>query len=142
MVVAMHKKKNNHINGKMLTIGQLAYQMGIKSDTVRHYEKIGILDYALRSKNGYRKYDSSSQKKLNFILKAKKIGFTLQEIKKLIALSQESQNQCHDVQEQIVLKLDLINEKMEELANIREILQKTLVQCQNNKKSQCSTLDF
>jgi len=138
----MHKKTNNYINGKMLTIGQLACQMGIKSDTVRHYEKIGILDYALRSKNGYRKYDSCSQRKLNFILKAKKIGFSLQEIKKLIALSQESQNQCYDVQEQIVLKLDLINEKMEELANIRETLQKTLVQCQNNKKSQCGTLDF
>lgn len=142
MVVVMHMKKNKPINSTMLTIGQLAYQMGIKSDTVRHYEKIGILTYALRSKNGYRKYDESSKKKLFFILKAKKIGFTLQEIKKLIMLSQVSQSQCHNIQEQVILKLDLIKEKMEELENIRESLQELLVQCQSNKKSKCNTLNF
>jgi MerR family transcriptional regulator, copper efflux regulator len=71
---------------KML-ISELAAKTGVSTDTIRFYEKEGILkkDFAARGDNNYRQYTDEAIEKLNFIIRGKKLGFTLKEIKKIIA---------------------------------------------------------
>jgi DNA-binding transcriptional MerR regulator len=68
-------------------IGQLAKRSGVPIDTVRHYERIGLLKPAARLASGFRRYGDAEQKRLHFIRRAKALGFTLDEIQVLLSLS-------------------------------------------------------
>ncbi len=68
-------------------IGELAKRSGVPIDTVRHYERIGLLKPSVRLASGYRRYGEAEQKRLQFIRRAKGLGFTLDDIRELLALS-------------------------------------------------------
>lgn len=124
-------------------ISQLAKECQIKADTIRFYEKIGLMPKPFRRANGYRYYDNAALKRLRFITRSKNIGFTLEEIMELLALKGTQKNACHEIQTQAQTKIHLIDQKLKELQTIKQALITLVKQCQLNKKpmTDCPILD-
>ncbi len=130
---------------KMLQIGQLAKLSGVSGDTLRFYEKVGLLTPASRSDSGYRLYDSDAVSRVHFIMKGKRIGLTLEEIQELLEIRLEaSQHSCAEVKGITQKKLDEIDEKIAELSRIRVALKKINDACcghVDDDASHCSILE-
>ncbi|MCC4798826.1 zinc-responsive transcriptional regulator [Enterovibrio norvegicus] len=129
----------------MLQIGQLAKRAGVSGDTLRFYEKVGLLQPASRSDSGYRLYDEDAISRIHFILKAKRIGLTLEEIQELLDIRLEaSQHSCAEVKGITQNKLNEIDQKIAELTQIRMALKKLNDACcghVDDDASHCSILE-
>jgi len=84
-------------NNQLLLIGQLAKGAGVKSDTIRFYEKQGLLPEPVRSASGYRLYDESALKRIRFIKQAQSLGFSLEEIQRILAMRGSGPETCRCV---------------------------------------------
>ncbi len=115
---------------------QLAAQAGVNVETMRFYERKGLLPAPQRTSGGYRQYSESDLKRLLFILTAKRHGFTLQEIKELLELRVSSENTCEQVQAIAREKIKLIDEKLRELKRIKKALQILSQRCQSEHPSE------
>jgi DNA-binding transcriptional MerR regulator len=109
---------------KNLTIGQLAKESGVRTDTIRHYERLDILKPASRSKAGYRLYGQESLRTVKFIRRAKDLGFTLAEIKTLLRLKASQTATCKDMLERTEKKISEAKENMRHLNKIHDALEK------------------
>lgn len=113
-----------------MKIGQLAKTVEIDIQTLRYYESQGLLNEPNRLENGYRDYPTESVQRLQFIKKAKLVGFTLKEIKDLLAIQvTKDKHTCQEVKSFTQIKLDEINQKIEELTDIKSALQKIHTSC-------------
>lgn len=110
-------------------IGQLARQAGVPIDTVRYYERSGLLPAPPRRESGYRDYPAQDVARLLFVRRAKALGFTLNEIRELLALSQHRDQDMADFRAAAGAKLADIDSKVAELGRIREGLQTLLLAC-------------
>lgn len=111
-----------------LTIGRLAKQAGVNIDTVRYYEREGLLPKARRSGSGYRLYTLDDSDRLRFIRRAKALGFSLEEISELIALNagKGSRSSVRKVAQHRLADLD---QKIAEMTAIREALAQLVKRC-------------
>ncbi len=112
-----------------MQIGQLAQQAGVAIDTVRYYERQGLLPPPQRRASGYRQYGDQDVTRLRFIRRAKDLGFTLQEIQDLLALSSNSQADRGDVRSLAQRRLSDIEHKLRELAAMRDALAQLVGHC-------------
>ncbi|MBY7812934.1 Zn(2+)-responsive transcriptional regulator [Vibrio fluvialis] len=128
----------------MFQIGELAKRCGVSTDTLRFYEKNALISPAGRSGSGYRLYDEKNQKQVSFILKAKELGLSLEEIKELLEIRLEAtEHSCAEVKSITSAKLALIDEKIAELTRIRSALKKINDACcghRDDDASHCSIL--
>ncbi|MDN3696436.1 Zn(2+)-responsive transcriptional regulator [Vibrio cortegadensis] len=128
----------------MFQIGELAKRCGVSTDTLRFYEKNLLLHPAGRSESGYRLYNEKNQQQVTFILKAKSLGLSLDEIKELLEIKLEAtQHSCAEVKSITSSKLDMIDEKIAELTKIRSALKKINDACcghVDDDASHCSIL--
>lgn len=107
-----------------MKIGALAQQFDVTVDTIRFYEKQGLLATAARSGAGYRQYSTSDVQRLSFILRAKAIGFSLQQIRELLAIEDnKSAWICADVKDKVALKIQEIEQQRAELQRLQQALQ-------------------
>jgi len=113
---------------KPLTIGRLAKQADVGVDTVRFYERRGLLPKPDRTPAGYRIYSGNTVVRLRFIRRAKSLGFSLDEIKTLLHL-QDSGGPKSTVKELTSRKLAQIDAKVEDLTRIREVLAQLAREC-------------
>lgn len=128
----------------MYRIGELAKLCKIKTDTLRFYDKQGLFTPSSRSDAGYRIYTKKDAQRLRFILRAKAIGFTLVEIAELLSVDLNKSNKaCADVKGLVDLKLDDINEKIEQLNYFKRSLQQLSDACCGGLESaeHCSILE-
>ena len=112
-----------------LRIGQLAEQADISVETIRFYERRGLIQRPTKPVSGYREYSQEILSRLRFIKKAKSLGFTLDEIENLLQLSQD---ECADVQVLAQQKFDQIREKINHLQRLQQALKQLLYQCQQS----------
>lgn len=113
-----------------MKIGQLAKTVDIDIQTLRYYESQGLLSEPNRLENGYRDYPLESITSLNFIKKAKLVGFTLKEIKDLLAIQvTKDKHTCEEVKSFTQIKLNEITLKIEELSHIKSALEKIHSSC-------------
>ena len=111
---------------KNLKIGELAKLMKVSQDTLRCYEKHGLLAPSLRSQAGYRLYSQADVERVGFILSAKRVGFTLNEIHDLLGLEvTKDDKSCEDVKRFVDEKLDNLDQRIGEMQRIKKTL-KTL----------------
>lgn len=100
----------------MLLIGELAKTAGVTVDTLRFYEKNGLIEPKGRSESGYRLYDQNNIEQVKFVLNAKQLGLSLEEIKELLDIRLEAtQHSCAEVKAITSAKLTVIDEKIAEL---------------------------
>lgn len=125
-----------------LTIGQVAKQAGIGVETVRFYEREGLLEQPERMPSGYRRFDEAAILRLRFIRRAKELGFTLTEIRELLSLRLDPSTTCGDVKHRAELKIADIESKIDSLTRIRQALVKLTNACRGRgTTSQCPILE-
>lgn len=127
---------------KNFTIGRLAKSAKVNIETIRFYERKGILPQPARKSSGYRLYADADLKRLNFIIMAKKHGFTLLEIKELLELRVNPHSTCEEVQVKAEQKIRVIREKVRELKRIKKALQTLVSSCHGpHPDGDCPILD-
>lgn len=112
-----------------LLIGQVARQTGVSVETIRFYERQGLIQEPPRRPSGYRQYDSNDIHRLTFIQQAKTLGFSLQEIGELLSLKLNPDATCHDVREQAQAKLHDIEDKIRKLKRMQRTIRKLVQDC-------------
>ena len=112
-----------------MQIGQLAKRADVPIDTVRYYERHGILPQAERQASGYRRYGEDDVARLRFVRRAKALGFTLVEIRDLLALSGRRADDMAGLKAAAIEKLADVEHKLEELTRIRDGLQALVASC-------------
>ncbi len=113
-----------------MRIGELSKHTGFQVETLRYYEKQGLLDPASRTESGYREYNNDSLKQLQFIRQAKSVGFSLKEITELLTLRVDrDQHSCGEVKSIAELKIEQIDTKIVELGKMRDALYKITDAC-------------
>ena len=125
-----------------LTIGRLARQAGVGIDTVRFYERRGLLPHPARTPAGYRVYNDGSIQQLSFIRKAKSIGLTLKQIRKLLDLSTVGSTNCGEIASFARNILEEVREKIAHLQSIERSLDLLQSLCEGNPDSvRCPFVD-
>lgn len=112
-----------------LKIGQLAKLARVSIDTVRYYERRGLMPTPPRSDSGYRLYSEEDARRLRFIKRAQELGFSLKEVLDLLTLRVDSRTTCRDVKERVDAKVVAVDEKIEELVAFRRALTRLSVAC-------------
>jgi len=112
-----------------LTIGAVAKRAGVPIDTIRYYEREGLLPEPLRRASGYRSYGESAVAQLRFIRRAKELGFTLEEIRELLALSRDRQRGVTAVKKRAQQRLAAIEARIAELQRVRDGLVELVASC-------------
>lgn len=112
-----------------VTIGAFAKSAGVRSDTIRYYERNGLLPPPARTSAGYRLYDVSDLDRVRFIRKAQQLGFTLSEIAALLALQASDTARAADVLEMTERKIAEAAARIGELSRIRAALDQLARQC-------------
>lgn len=127
----------------MYRIGELAEVCEVKADTLRFYEKHGLLVPSSRTESGYRVYTKADAARLRFILRAKAVGFTLNEISELLSIELDKSNRvCADVKGMVDIKLAQVQAKIAELNYFQASLQNLSDACCGGPRSaeHCSIL--
>src|SRR5919108_6064691 len=107
---------------KMLSIGQVARRAGVGVETVRFYEREGLLEEPPRRASGYRQYSEQVVTRLHFIKRAQKLGFSLKEISELLLLRVDAQTSCDEVKQRTEAKIAEVERKLVELQRMRQAL--------------------
>ena len=124
------------------SIGQVAKQSGISVETIRYYEKEGLLKEPERKESGYRQYKQEAIARLSFIQQAKELGFSLKEIGELLSIRSDENNVCNEVKQLAQEKLDNIESKLKLLQRMRKSLKKLVADCPGQAPlNECPILD-
>jgi DNA-binding transcriptional MerR regulator len=111
---------------RLLTSGELATRAGVTSDTLRYYERLGLLPPAPRSAAGYRLYDPTTPERLAFIGKAKALGLTLDEVREVLGVAAAGTAPCEHVRAMLSRRLREIEARITELSELRSTLARAL----------------
>ncbi len=109
-------------------IGTVAKLAGVNVDTIRFYQKLGLIKSASRSSSGYRLFDGEQIRELKFVRHAQELGFSLTEVKELLALRQKH-HACSDAQSMLKRKLADVHEKIKSLERLEAELAGALRNC-------------
>ena len=125
-----------------LTIGQVARQAGVGVETVRFYEREGLLEEPPRRASGYRQYSEQVVKRIHFIKRAQQLGFSLKEIAELLLLRVDAQSSCEEVKWRTEAKIAEVERKMAELERMRQALLQLASLCaEQGPATGCPLLD-
>lgn len=125
-----------------LRIGELARAARVGVETVRYYERRGLIAQPPRPRSGYRRYPPEAVRRLKFIRRAQALGFTLEEIRDLLALRVDASRSCAEVRGLAQAKLGDLDAKMHELSKMRTALERLARRCRGRgPTSECPILD-
>lgn len=124
-----------------MRIGELSQACDCPVETVRYYEKIGLLPQAARLENGYRSYENMHLKWLQFILRSKELGFSQDEVRRLTDLAHQRQPPCADVHELLEEHVSDVRKRVRELKRLERALVRLKTQCQDGTLHDCPVID-
>ena len=124
-----------------MNIGKAAKLSGLTVKAVRYYADIGIIIPQKDYNTGYRNFSSEDVAELQFIRKARKFNFSIKECRELLALYQDKNRPSRDVKALTLEKISEIDEKLTDLKNLRQQLNKLATSCQGNDRPNCPILD-
>ncbi|WP_313644107.1 Cu(I)-responsive transcriptional regulator [Pseudomonas sp.] len=123
-----------------MNIGQAARRSGLSSKMIRYYEAIGLLQPATRSDSGYRTYQTEDLHRLAFIKRSRDLGFSLEEVGKLLTLWQDRERASADVKALAMQHIDELNKRIDELISLRDTLGELVAYCQGDDRPDCPIL--
>ncbi len=127
---------------KGLSIGELARKAGVGVETVRFYERQGLVEQPQRPSQGFRRYPPETVRRIRFVRRAKELGFTLKEVSELLDLRFDPQRGCAEVKEMAEVKVDDVERRIADLEKIREVLGNLVAACKGQGAvSECPILD-
>ncbi|MCB4456487.1 MULTISPECIES: MerR family transcriptional regulator [Leisingera] len=131
----------DHKNATSLTRGELAKATGCNLETIRYYEKTGMMPDPPRTAAGHRIYGQSHIQRLRFILRARELGFAIDEIKGLLGLVDGGTQTCGEVKALTERHLSDVRRKIEDLRRIEKVLAATAGQCSGEDVPECPVLE-
>jgi len=124
-----------------VAIGALSKHTGTNIETIRYYERVGLLPAPARTAGGYRLYDTDHLKRLSFIRRARALGFSLAGVRKLLALSDQSRRPCGEVRVVAAAHLEDVKGKIADLRQMERVLKETVARCDAGSGSHCPMID-
>lgn len=124
-----------------MRIGELSAASGCHVETIRYYERVGLLPAPPRSGSGYRTYAAADVQRLRFVVRARELGFGLDEIRDLLALSENASLSCAEVDRLAQAHLLEIRQRVRELDRMARELAQTIAGCRGGQRAQCAILD-
>ncbi|MFN0162786.1 MAG: MerR family transcriptional regulator [Burkholderiales bacterium] len=124
---------------KPATASAAAEAAQVNVETLRYYERLGLLPRPPRASNGYRQYDDNVLRRLRFIRRAQALGFSLAEVKELLRL--EDGIDCGAAQTLARIKLEHVERQLAELRKMRSRLKETLVACASGSRVRCPLIE-
>ena len=125
-----------------MSIGQLSELTGVNIETIRYYEKIGLLPRASRAANGRRVYRAVEHRILAFVRRSRELGFSLNDIRALLRLGSPNKASCRDVRDIAAHHLAGVRAKIGDLCKLERLLATTVSQCSGTTAPECPVLDM
>tara|TARA_R110000868_G_scaffold80512_9_gene228775 strand:- start:633 stop:1040 length:408 start_codon:yes stop_codon:yes gene_type:complete len=126
---------------KSLTRAEIAKRAGCNLETVRYYEKAGIMPAPPRSEAGYRQYNEEHLRRLRFVMRGRELGFSLNEVKALLGLVDHRAVSCVEVEKIARTHLKSVREKIRDLKRMERVLSQTLKHCSGDDVPDCPIID-
>jgi len=121
--------------------GEISKKTGVNGETIRYYEKIGLVQEPDRAANGYRVYGVDHFKRLSFIKRCRELGFTLKEIAALLALVDGGSYTCEEIRDHTVTHLNDIDNKIRDLRKMQRTLREMVSECEGGLLPECPIVD-
>lgn len=128
----------------MFQVGEVARKLGINAQTLYFYERIGLMRSPPRSESGYRLYNDADLERLSFILRAKDLGLTLEEIGEILTLKEGRSLTCREVHDRLIQKIQQIEVQIQKLQGLRHELLPLVDRCRTrleDEQRQCTVLE-
>jgi MerR family mercuric resistance operon transcriptional regulator len=124
-----------------IAIGGLSKHTGANIETIRYYERVGLLPAPTRSPGGYRLYGSDHLKRLIFIRRARTLGFSIGEVRTLLRLADERKRPCAEVRVVANAHLKDVRAKIADLRRMERVLKTTVARCASGKRADCPVIE-
>ncbi|HTB44913.1 MAG TPA: Cu(I)-responsive transcriptional regulator [Acetobacteraceae bacterium] len=124
-----------------VTIGEAAERSGVPAKTIRYYEQIGLIEAASRGTNLYRAYSDADVEMLRFIGRARRLGFSVHDLKQLVALYRDRGRASSDVKALAMQHIGRIDRKLAELRSVRAALADLASRCHGDGRPECPILE-
>lgn len=125
----------------MMRIGELSKTSGVHIETIRYYERAGVLPKARRTANGRRTYSEEDADRLAFIRHARELGFDLPAVRALLALQERPELSCEAASKLASAQLSAVESRLSRLALLRDELKRMVRACKNGRVSDCRVID-
>lgn len=125
-----------------LTIGRLAAAAGVNLETVRYYERIGLMASPPRTESGHRAYEDLHVSRLIFVRRARELGFSIEEIRSLLSLMESPRASCSKVKNIAGPHLEEVRKKIVDLNRLEAVLSMAVSRCSDAPDSPCYLLDM
>jgi len=127
--------------GEGLPIGALSARSGVNIETIRYYEKIGVMPKPDRSAGGFRIYGPEHVKRLHFVRRGRELGFSLDELRGLLRLVDGHAYTCAEVHALTVGHLEDIRRKISDLRRLQRVMSEMAAQCTADQVPECPVID-
>src|SRR5213594_927629 len=124
-----------------IAIGRLAKHTGTNIETIRYYERVGLWPAPARSAGGYRLYGTEHLKRLNFVRRARALGFSIGEVRTLFRLADERKRPCAEVRVVADAHLKDVRAKIADLRRMERVLKATIARCASGERSACPVIE-
>lgn len=124
-----------------MQIGDLSRASGVNIETIRYYERIGLLPAPARQANGRRVYGEAAARRLGFVRHARQLGFELSAVRVLLTLQEQPEASCEDASRIAQGQLDAVEERIARLCKLREELSRMVSQCRQGTVSECRVIE-
>lgn len=124
----------------MFSIGDLSKRTGVKVPTIRYYEQVGLIEAAERTEGGQRRYAKAGLERLAFIQHARQLGFSIEDIRELVELSQHPEQSCNDANEIAERHLDEVRSRIQKLKRLESELAR-IACCKARNVAHCQVIE-
>jgi DNA-binding transcriptional MerR regulator len=124
-----------------ISIGDLSRQTGVKVPTIRYYEQVGLLAAPIRTEGKQRRYGAPDVPRLNFIRRSRELGFEVDDIRELLALSAQPEQPCENADKITARHLASVNQRISQLNALRAELSRMLANCDGGCVADCRVLE-
>ena len=124
------------------TIGQLSRRTGVNVETIRYFERVGLIAAPPRTLGGHRVYGDDHLRALGFVRRARELGFSPDEVRGILALGGPGAASCREVQEIATRHLETVRRKMRDLARLEALLASTIERCSGDADPQCAVIEM
>jgi MerR family mercuric resistance operon transcriptional regulator len=125
----------------VLSIGKLSQQSGVNIETIRYYEKIGVMPAPGRSTGGFRVYEPDHLKRVSFVRRSRQLGFSLDEIRNLLRLVDGHGHTCAEVHALMLSHLAEIRRKIRDLRRLQRAMAEMAARCSGDSVPECPIVD-
>ncbi len=124
-----------------MNISQAARRSGLSAKTIRYYEEIGLIGPAKRGSNGYRQYNATAVTELQFLARARDVGFDLDECRQLLELHRDSARQSRHARQLVLEKSEQLQRRIEQLEAMQQVLREMAARCRGDEGPECAILE-